>query len=133
MATNGEGAERESLVAALSHLRWGDGLTREEMRNQSSALRHHRLDCLPPDFRFSDPGSVLSYLDRIEAEGPIDVSTFPPPGGYGDRAPTGLTVPVHRTPPSVGSGAGSGNTGSEAQTGVGRGGTEESDPSELQP
>lgn len=113
------------LREALRHLRWDDGLTRDEMVNQSAALRRRPMDQLPPDFRFPNADSVISYFERLEAEGQIDVAIFPPPPGYADESTTGLTVPVHDVPPSVGSGAGSGSTGSSAQTGVGRWGTAE--------
>jgi hypothetical protein len=111
------------LRPALEKLHWGNGLTRDEMMNQSPALRRPELRQLPSEFRFPDAGSVLSYFERLEESGPIDVSTFPPPEGYTDRSTTGITVSGHRYPPSVGSGYGSGNTGSSAQTGVGREGT----------
>jgi hypothetical protein len=111
------------LRPVLEKLQWGDGLTRDEMMNQSAALRRPEVLQLPRDFRFPDAGSVLSYFERVEETGPVDVSTFPPPEGYGHRSTTGMTVPGHRYPPSVGGGYGSGNTGSSAQTGVGREGT----------
>jgi hypothetical protein len=123
MATMQPGFDWRELRPALEKLHWGDGLTRGEMMNQSPALRRPEMKQLPRNYRFSDAGSVLSYFERLEETGPVDVSTFPPPEGYSDRSTTGLTVPTHRYPPSVGSGYGSGNTGSSAQTGVGREGT----------
>jgi hypothetical protein len=123
MATKQPTSDWRGLRPALEKLHWGDGLTRDEMMNQSPALRRAVMRQLPPDFRFPDAGSVVSYFERLEDSGPIDVSTFPPPEGYTSRSTTGLTVSGHRYPPSVGSGYGSGNTGSSAQTGVGRQGT----------
>ncbi len=130
MSNDNQAPNVASLEEALRHLQWGDGLTRDEMKNQSRALRQGSIDCLPEDYRFANADSVLSYLEHVEDEGTIDVAAFPPPEGYSDRAKTGLTIPVHNVPPSVGSGAGSGSTGSSAQTGVGRWGTaeEETDP-----
>lgn len=116
----------QTLRHALSQLQWGDGLTREEMRNQSPALRETTvMQWLPPEFRFADVGSVISYFDQIEKEGRITLAELPPPEGYPELSTTGLTVPAHPNPPSVGSGYGSGNTGSSAQTGKGRRGTSE--------
>lgn len=116
------GAWRE-LIPALEALHWGDGLTRDEMMNQSPRLRRSETELLPPTFRFVDAGAVVSYFEHLEETGPVDVADFPPPTGYGDRSTTGTTIPARTYPPSVGSGSGSGNTGSSAQTGVGRWGT----------
>lgn len=110
---------------ALARLHWGDGLRREEMRNQSPALRGPFWEVLPPDFCFPNAASVISYLEQLAAEGPLDVAAFPPPSGYPDRSTTGLTFPGHDYPPSVGSGAGSGSTGSSAQTGAGKWGIDD--------
>ena len=111
------------LREALTALKWGDGLTREEMKNQSAALRTPAIDNLPPDYVFADSGSVISYFEQLEREGTIELPELEPPQGYTDRSTTGLTVPAHRYPPSVGGGYGSGSTGSSAQTGEGREGT----------
>lgn len=113
------------LRAALTRLKWGHGLTRDEMMNQSPELRTPVMTLLPADFRFPNAGSVLSYFARLEREGRLELEAFDAPEGYLDRSTTGLTVPGHRYPPSVGGGYGSGNTGSSAQTGVGRAGTSE--------
>lgn len=110
---------RVELIA----LKWGDGLTREEMKNQSPSLRTPVVDLLPPDFVFPDAGSVISYFEQMEREGRIELADLDSPQGYTDRSTTGLTVRSHRYPPSVGGGYGSGNTGSSAQTGKGREGT----------
>ncbi len=112
-----------ALRPALQRLQWGEGLTREEMMNQSPELRAPAMEYLPPDFRFPDAGSVLSYFEQIEREGVWEIYPLEPPQGYTDTSTTGLTVPGHRYPPSIGGGYGSGNTGSSAQTGVGREGT----------
>lgn len=108
------------LRAALAGLQWGEGLTRGEMRNQSPALRTPAMRLLPPDFRFPNAGSVLSYFEQLEREGRIVLAELDTPQGYTDRSTTGLTISAYRYPPSVGSGYGSGNTGSSAQTGKGR-------------
>jgi hypothetical protein len=112
-----------ALRPALLHLKWGDGLTRDEMMNQSPELRTPVMNILPADFRFPDAGAVMSYFEQLEREGRLEVASLDPPQGYLDRSTTGLTVPGRRYPPSVGGGYGSGNTGSSAQTGVGRTGT----------
>ena len=111
------------IRAALEHLQWGDGLTRDEMMNQSPQLRTPITMLLPPNFRFGGAGSVMSYFEQLEREGRIELADLLPPGGYPDVSTTDLTVPAYRNPPSVGGGYGSGNTGSSAQTGVGREGT----------
>ncbi len=111
------------LRPEIEALHWGDGLTRDEMMNQSPALRRAEVEQLPPNFRFLDAGSVFSYFEKLEETGSVDVATLPPPSGYADTSTTGLTSPGHDYPPSVGGGYGSGNTGSSAQTGVGRWGT----------
>ncbi|MGH2460962.1 MAG: hypothetical protein ACRDIY_19060 [Chloroflexota bacterium] len=112
------------IRAALIALSWGSGLTREEMKNQSAALRATSVvDLLPPEFVFPGAGSVISYFEQIQREGRIELAELEPPQGYTDRSTTGLTVPAYRYPPSVGGGYGSGNTGSSAQTGKGREGT----------
>jgi hypothetical protein len=120
------------MRAKLEELTWGDGLSREEMLNQSAELRRapyvRLLRMLPADFSFPDAGSVFSYYEQAEREGRIELADLPPPSGYGTRSPTGLTVPVHRYPPSVGGGYGSGSTGSSAQTGIGREGTVDKEP-----
>ena len=113
------------LRPALQGLRWGEGLTRDEMMNQSSELRTPVMELLPGDFRFPTAGSVISYFEQIEREGRIQTFPLEPPSGYIDRSTTGITVPGYRYPPTVGGGYGSGNTGSSAQTGVGREGTSE--------
>ena len=111
------------LREALMVLKWGDGLTREEMKNQSPTLRTPVIDNLPPNYVFADSGSVISYFEQMEREGRIVLADLDSPQGYTDRSTTGLTVPSHRYPPSVGGGYGSGSTGSSAQTGEGREGT----------
>jgi hypothetical protein len=115
------------LIPALVSLHWGDGLTRDEMMNQSPFVRRPELELLPQNFRFVDAGAVVSYFEHVEETGPLDVSDFPPPSGYGDTSTTGMTVAAHRYTPSVGSGSGSGDTGSSAQTGVGKWGTSDHD------
>jgi hypothetical protein len=111
------------LQSALRHLQWGDGLTRDEMMNQSADLRAPVMEYLPPDFRFPDAGSVISYFEQLDREGVLRLAALPTPEGYSTRSPTGDTFPAYRYPPSVGGGYGSGNTGSSAQTGKGREGT----------
>ena len=110
------------LRATLEELSWGDGLTREEMLNQCRALRGRAdlqvMRLLPPDYRFRDAGSVMSYFEQLEREGRIQLEDRPAPTGYPPESPTGMTYPAHEYPPSVGSGAGSGETGSSAQTGA---------------
>ncbi|HUX86282.1 MAG TPA: hypothetical protein VMW65_04715 [Chloroflexota bacterium] len=113
----------QPLRPVLEHLQWGDGLTRDEMMNQSPELRTVAMEYLPPNFRFPDAGSVASYFEQMDREGRWELYPTEPPQGYTDRSPTGLTATAHRHPPSVGGGYGSGNTGSSAQTGVGREGT----------
>lgn len=113
------------LRQALQRLHWGNGLTRDEMMNQSPDLRVPIMQLLPPDFRFPDVGSVMSYFEKLDREGRLALADLPPPGGYSTDSATGATVPGYRYPPSVGSGYGSGSTGSSAQTGVGREGTSE--------
>ena len=116
-----------ALRPTLDELSWGDGLTRDEMLNQCAALRSKPdlriMRLLPPDFRFPGPGAVMSYFEQLEREGQIQLEDRPAAVGYPSQSATGLTLPAHRYPPSVGSGAGSGSTGSSAQTGVGREGT----------
>src|SRR5215472_4929232 len=90
------------LRPALEALSWGDGLTREEMLNQSRALRHPAIRQLPPDFRFKNASSVLSYFEQVEATGPMDVAAFPPPSGYPPTSTTGITVAGHALNPGVG-------------------------------
>lgn len=114
-----------NLRSALAKLKWGNGLTRDEMMNQSPDVRSPVMALLPADFRFPDAGAVISYFEKLEREGRLELADTEPPQGYTDRSTTGLTVPAHRYPPSVGGGYGSGNTGSSAQTGVGREGTSE--------
>lgn len=115
------------LRSALQELSWGDGLTRDEMLNQSEALRSEpdrkAMRMLPRAYRFPDANSTLSYFEQLDREGQIQLANLPAPAGYSPTSPTGETFPAHRYPPSVGSGYGSGNTGSSAQTGVGREGT----------
>lgn len=109
-----------ALREALQHLQWGEGLTRDEMMNQSAELRTPVMRLLPPDFCFRDAGSVVSYFEQLDREGRIELANLPPPSEYQDQSPTGMTVPAHRYPPSVGGGYGSGDVDSSAQTGVGR-------------
>lgn len=115
------------LTPSLQHLQWGDGLTRDEMINQSPELRVPVMMLLPPDFRFPDAGSVASYFEQTEQEGRLETAAFPPPKEP-TQSTTGSTFPAHHYPPSVGSGYGSGNTGTSAQTGVGRWGTSDREP-----
>jgi len=112
-----------SLREALNHLQWGYGLTRDEMMNQSPLLRSPVVEMLPQDFRFPDAASVVSYFEQLDREGRIELASLPAPEGYQQLSPTGMTVPGHRYPPSVGGGYGSGQVDSSAQTGVGRWGT----------
>jgi len=116
-----------TLRPVLAQLQWGDGLTREEMKNQSPELRTAVTELLPANYRFADAGSVCSYFEQLEREGRFDLADREPPRGYADQSTTGLTVPGNRYPPSIGGGYGSGNTGSSAQTGTGRWGTSERD------
>jgi hypothetical protein len=116
------------LRGVLEQLCWGEGLTRQEMIDQEPGLRKTPIRLLPRDYCFRDPGSVMSYLEHLAEEGIEEMEDVPPPVGYGDRSTTGMTVPGHENPPSVGSGYGSGPTGSSAQTGVGRWGISEREP-----
>lgn len=114
------------LRPVLEQLTFGRGLNRDEMLNQSAALRDaenlNLMRLLPRDFIFPDAGSVMSYFEQVEREGRSTLPDLPPPTGYPPQSPTGETVPFHPHEPSVGSGAGSGNTSSSAQTGATRGG-----------
>ncbi len=113
----------QRLRPSLAHLQWGDGLSRDEMINQSPALRTSLLRLLPRDYRFPNADAVFSYFEQLEREGRFELEPLGPPPGYPDQSPTGPTFPAHRYPPSVGSGYGSGDTGSSWQTGVGHEGT----------
>ncbi|HEX5414570.1 MAG TPA: hypothetical protein VFZ25_02815 [Chloroflexota bacterium] len=115
------------LRDALNRLQWGDGLTRDEMMNQSPVLRSPVMRLLPAEYCFPDAGSVMSYFEQMDREGRFQLANLPPPGGYQKQSPTGTTYPAHRYPPSVGSGYGSGHADSSAQTGVGRWGTHAED------
>lgn len=114
------------LRPLLEQLAFGGGLNRDEMLNQSAELREAEnlaiMRLLPKDFTFPDAGSVMSYFEQVEREGRYTLPDLPPPTGYPAQSPTGATVPFHPHEPSVGSGAGSGNTSSSAQTGSTRGG-----------
>lgn len=125
MATERQSRDWRWLRSALTRLHWGDGLTRDEMMNQSPEMRTPVIELLPPNFRFPDAGAVVSYFEQLARDGQLELEAYGPPEGYLDRSTTGLTVPGHRYPPSVGGGYGSGSTGSSAQTGVGRAGTSE--------
>jgi hypothetical protein len=118
----------QMLRPALNHLQWGKGLTRDEMMSQSPDLRVKLMRLLPGDYCFPNADSVFSYFAQLEREGRLELPSKPPPGGYPPASPTGVTFPAHRTEPSVGSGSGSGTTGSSAQTGVGRWGTSDHQP-----
>ena len=109
-----------NLREALTHLSWGDGLTRDEMMNQSPLLRSPVMELLPADYRFRDAASVVSYFEQLDREGRIELANLPAPEGFQEVSPSGMTVPGRRYPPSVGGGYGSGQTDSSAQTGVGR-------------
>jgi hypothetical protein len=104
------------LRPALEELVFGSGLDRDEMLNQSARLREPELRrimlLLPREFCFRDAGSVMSYFEQMEQEGRYRLANLPPPEGYPPISPTGETVPFHPHEPSVGSGAGSGDTSS---------------------
>jgi len=123
MAVEKNMVDWHALRPALLHLQWGEGLVRDEMMNQSPELRTTAMEYLPPSFRFLNAGSVVSYFEQMDREGRWELFPTEPPEGYLDRSTTGLTVAGHHYPPSVGGGYGSGDTGSSAQTGVGREGT----------
>ena len=121
------------IRARLTELDWGDGLTREEIRRQAPDLAGDTLDQLPPSYRFADAGSVMSYLEHILDEGVVPdgvrdvVGDSGEPRGYGD-APTGETiVPAPDDKQGVGSGAGSGYTGSDSLSGEGNEGVDYTD------
>ncbi len=111
------------LRARLARLQWGSGLTPREMMNQDVELPHQLLRHLPPDYRFRDAGEVMSYVDHLLAHGVLPgdptLAATAPPMGYTD-SPTGRTFAARPMGHGVGSGAGSGYTGSDAQTGEGR-------------
>ncbi|HLG50017.1 MAG TPA: hypothetical protein VKY56_00060 [Chloroflexota bacterium] len=111
------------LRPALLRLQWGDGLTRTEMMNQSRALRTQTMLLLPSRHRFKGAADVLSYFERLERQGRLSLADIEPPRGYPEQSVTIAMVPAPRYPPSIGSGYGSGSTGSSAQTGIGREGT----------
>jgi hypothetical protein len=123
MAANQSANDWRELRSALDALKWGDGLTRSEMFNQSPALRRPEIGHLPPRFRFPNASSVISYFEQLEQSDTIDVAAYPPPSGYSDTSTTGLTFAGRPLNPGVGSGYRNANTGSSAQTGVGREGT----------
>jgi len=112
--------ERGELRARLQKLQWGSGLTVREMLAQSPDLPQSIMEHLPRDYRFRDPGEVMSYVHHLLARGllpeNIQVAPVTPPIGYGD-SPIGRTFQTHSTEYGVGSGASSGYTGSDAQTG----------------
>jgi hypothetical protein len=95
------------------------------MLEQAPDLPGQVVAQLPADFRFRDPGEVMSYVRHLLAHGILpgdpDLAPTNPPIGYGD-SPTGRTFQTHSLDHGVGSGAGSGYTGSDAQTGEGRDG-----------
>ncbi len=122
------------IRARLTELDWRAGLTREEIARQAPELAGETLDQLPPDYRFSDAGSVMSYLEHILGAGVVPaevrdvVGDSGEPRDYGD-APTGETiVPAPDAKQGVGSGAGSGYTGSDSLSGEGNEGVDYSDP-----
>jgi len=123
MAIERDMLDWHGLRPALSQLNWGGGLTREEMMNQSPELRVPVMELLPGDFRFPNPGAVISYFEKLERDRGPELASLPPPEGYTPTSTTGITVAGHHYPPTVGGGYGSGNTGSSAQTGVNREGT----------
>jgi hypothetical protein len=116
---------------------WGDGLTREEIGRRAPGLPGEILDQLPPDYRFSDVGSVMSYLRHMLAAGIVPdavrevVGSADVPRGYGE-APTGQTVVPPDTEHGVGSGADPGFTGASSQAGVGQEGVAYTDASDSQ-
>ncbi len=122
------------IRARLTELDWGRGLTREEIARQAPDLAGDTLDQLPPSYRFADAGSVMSYLEPILDAGVVPdevrdvVGDSGEPRGYGN-APTGETVvPAPDNTQGVGSGAGSGYTGSDSLSGEGNEGVDYSDP-----
>ena len=111
----------------LGRLQWGEGLTSPEIIGQARATSQHPppgggqvIDQLPRDFRFRNPGEVISYVDHLLKSGVMpgnaDLSPVQPPSGYTD-SPTGRVFQTGEVSHGVGSGAGSGYTGSDAQTG----------------
>jgi hypothetical protein len=125
------------IRARLDQIDWGDGLTRDEIARQAPELSATLLDHLPPDYRFADSGSVLSYLRHIVSAGVLPdevrevVGEADTPRGYGE-APTGQTLVQPDTEHGVGSGAGDGYTGSSAQTGEDQEGVPYTDASDSQ-
>ena len=121
------------IRARLTELDWGRGLTREEIRRQAPDLAGDTLDQLPPSYRFPDAGSVMSYLEHILEEGVVPedvrdvVGDSGEPRDYGD-APTGQTIVLPNDPKQgVGSGAGSGYTGSDSLSAEGNEGVDYTD------
>ena len=115
------------LRAWLGELQWGEGLTSPEVLAQARARSLHPppgggqvIEQLPRDYRFRNPGEVLSYVEHLLRSGVMpgnpDLSPVQPPSGYTD-SPTGRMLPSSDLNHGVGSGAGSGYTGSDAQTG----------------
>lgn len=108
------------LRARLRELHWGDGLTRDEILAQDTGLPREPLRQLPAGFRFRDADEVMSYIRHLLEHGvlPDDPTLYPvrAPRGYGE-SPTGRTFSAPEHSHGVGSGAGSGYTGSDAQTG----------------
>jgi hypothetical protein len=111
----------------LDRLNWGEGLRAPEIASQVRALGGDlpawvplALEQLPSDRLFRGAGEVASYVRHLMRSGVLpgdpNLSPVQPPIGYPD-SPTGGAFPSHATQHGVGSGAGSGYTGSDAQTG----------------
>ncbi|MBI3976814.1 MAG: hypothetical protein HY331_01385 [Chloroflexi bacterium] len=123
----------DDIRERLRSLDWSKGLTRLEMHRQWPDMPPALLDALPFDYRFADPGSVMSYVEAVLRTGRIDSVPGEPPTGYGESPLFGMhTVfpPEH----GVGSGLDSGYTGGgSAQTGSTRDGTTYGAPEENTP
>jgi hypothetical protein len=108
----------------LQHLEWGDGLTRDQIREQWAGFPLDVYEQLPPDYSFNDTGSVASYLRHVAGH---DIIGGEPPAGEPPTAwgpsPTGRTVSTPERHHGVGSGADPGHTGATSQTGESQRGT----------
>ena len=113
----------------LRSLSWGNGLTRDQIRDQWPDFPSDVYNQLPPEFPFHDASSIVSYLQHVASH---DIVKGEPPVGEPPRAwgpsPTGRTVHMPPSDHGVGSGTDPGNTGSSAHTGDSRRGVDYGGP-----